>query len=147
MEENKNRIQGKLIGADISPKKLKAVLKFLQGKNANKLRTTLLFSEGKAVNYVRKLLNSVVASAVHNFKLPAGDLVVKEAWSGPGPTRTTYAPRAKNMTTKIRHRTANVFLILGVVSKQEHVEEIIKKQTRKQKVNLKQEKKQKKDGK
>lgn len=92
----------------VSPRKARIVIDLIRGKNVTQAREILMFSERAVSEVVLKTLNSAVANAVNNNKLPESTLYVKTAVADEGPTLKRIRPRAKGSANRILKRTSHI---------------------------------------
>jgi len=88
------------------------VLDLIRGHSAMEALSLLSFLPHKAARMVEEVLKSAVANAVTNHKLPKPDLVVSEAWAGPGATQKRWQPVSRGRAHPILKRTAHITLFV-----------------------------------
>ena len=66
------------------------------------------FTPKLGARIVKKVLKSAVSNALHEGKVRAEDLYVKEAVVGAGPTLKRWLPRAQGRATPLLKRTSHV---------------------------------------
>ena len=99
----------------ISPFKAREVTRLIQGKTATEAAALVEVIPRKAARLVAKTLRSAVASAEndeHAGGVTAGDLVVKEAVVGGGPSMKRYRPKARGMAGRILKRTSHIRIVV-----------------------------------
>jgi large subunit ribosomal protein L22 len=100
----------------IAPRKVRLVVKPLNGYNVDDALAQLKFIVKAASRDVTKLINSAIANAENNFNLDRKDLYIKSLVVNDGPTLKRYRPRAHGRSAAIRKRTSHIDLILGVAA-------------------------------
>lgn len=98
--------------AKISAFKAREVTRAIQGLPATDAVDLLRFTPKKAAGLILKTLKSAIANAENNNQLNPGDLVVKEAVVGEGPTLKRFQPKARGSAGPIRKRTSHISVTL-----------------------------------
>jgi len=98
--------------AKISAFKAREVTRAIQGMPATDALDLLRFTPKKAAGLILKTLKSAIANAENNNQLNSGDLVVKEAVVGEGPTLKRFQPKARGSAGPIRKRTSHISVTL-----------------------------------
>lgn len=98
----------------VSPRKARIVIDLIRGKSVDEARNILQFSERAISETVLKVLNSAVANAVNNNKLPESGLYVKTAVADEGVTMKRIRPRAKGSASRILKRTSHIKITVAV---------------------------------
>ncbi len=98
--------------AKISAFKAREVTRAIQGLPATDAVDLLRFTPKKAAGLILKTLRSAIANAENNNSLNVGDLVVKEAVVGEGPTLKRFQPKARGSAGPIRKRTSHIRVVL-----------------------------------
>lgn len=98
----------------ISPFRARQVTRLIQGKTVPEAVAMVQVIPQKAARLVSKTLRSAIANAENAEKEPvaAGDLVVKEAVVGEGPTMRRFRPKARGMAGRIRKRTSHIKIVV-----------------------------------
>lgn len=96
----------------MSPMKIGIVLDLIRGKNVNEAFAILQYTPKDAAVVVNKVLKSAVANAENNNNLDPADLIVAEAYVGPGPILKRYRPHAQGRAFSIKKRTSHVTLVV-----------------------------------
>ncbi len=96
----------------MSPRKVRLVADLIRGMAVEPALAQLQFLPKAASRPVRKLLESAVANAEHNFKLPKDGLFVKTILVNQGPTLKRWRPRAMGSAAPILKRTSHITLVL-----------------------------------
>ena len=97
----------------MSPKKVRLVVDLVRGMDVDRATAQLKFYRKAAARPVLKLLESAIANAEHNFKLPAGDLFIKKAVVDGGPVLKRWRARAFGRAAGIKKRSSHITIILG----------------------------------
>lgn len=92
----------------ITPSKCNQVLALIRGMSVEQADVTLQFTPKNGARIVKKVLKSAVSNALHEGKVRAEDLYVKEAVVGAGPTLKRWLPRAQGRATPLLKRTSHV---------------------------------------
>lgn len=103
----------------MAPRKVRVVADLIKGLDINQARAILRFQRKRAAKPILKLLESAVANAKNNFKLPESDLYVKEIRVNRGPMLKRWMPRAMGRATMIQKKSSHIDLILGLREKVE----------------------------
>ena len=90
------------------PSKCNQVLALIRGLSVEQADVTLQFTPKNGARIVKKVLKSAVSNALHEGKVRAEDLYVKEAVVGAGPTLKRWLPRAQGRATPLLKRTSHV---------------------------------------
>lgn len=98
----------------MSPRKVQLVTRLIAGLSIDEALAQLAHSPKLASTPITKLIKSAVANTLAQLNVEEGDLYVKEITVGQGPTLQRYKPRAFGRAGKIRKRTSNVKVTLGV---------------------------------
>jgi large subunit ribosomal protein L22 len=96
----------------MSPMKIGIVLDLIRGKNVNEAFAILQYTPKEAAVVVNKVLKSAVANAENNNDMDPSDLIVAEAYVGPGPILKRYRPHAQGRAFSIKKRTSHVTLVV-----------------------------------
>lgn len=96
----------------ISPKKVRLVVDLVRGMDVDRAAAQLKFYRKAAARPVLKLLESAIANAEHNFKLPAGDLFIKKAVVDGGPVLKRWRARAFGRAAGIKKRSSHITIVL-----------------------------------
>lgn len=96
----------------MSPQKVGVVLDLIRGKNVKEASAILQYTPRDAAKEVYKVLKSAVANAENNNELDADNLIVGEAYVGPGPILKRYRPMDHGKAYKIQKKTSNITIIV-----------------------------------
>jgi len=97
----------------ISPLKAQDVVRVIRGMPAVAALATVKLIPRKAARIVGKTLRSAIANAENGEAAAApGDLVVKEAVVGHGPTLRRFRTKARGMAGRIRKRSSHIRIVV-----------------------------------
>jgi len=97
----------------ISPKKARAVIEQIRGKDVNEALRILRFSPRKAARYILKTLESAIANAENNHDMDVDALFVKAAYVDEGPALKRVDPRSRGMAGLLKHRTSHITIVVS----------------------------------
>jgi len=97
----------------ISPRKARAVIDLIRGKDLREAETILKFTVHKGTESIGKVLQSAAANAEHNFEMNRDALFVKEAYVDGGPVMKRVMPRAMGRADIIKKRTSHITIVVG----------------------------------
>lgn len=130
---DQNLIKATLLGARISPRKVKAAATNLKGMNVKQAVNFLDFNTLKASGLLSKLVKSGYNNAMNkaNGFIDESDVLVKNVVIGPGQTLKRGMPSGKGSSKPILKRSSNISVFLEVMentekSKVEKKEEAVK---------------------
>ena len=89
----------------MSPRKVRLVVDLVRGMDVEPALAQLKFMQKAAARPVKKLIDSAVANAVHNFKLPSGALFIKTIKVDGGPVLKRWRARAFGRAAGIHKRS------------------------------------------
>lgn len=98
--------------ARMSPRKIRPYAKMVQGMSVTEAQGQLSFAVGKAPGLILEVVNSAVANAEHNAKIPASDLRIASILVNQGLVMKRFMPAAKGMAHAILKRTAHITVIV-----------------------------------
>ena len=101
-------ISARLMGAQISPQKVRLVADQIRGKSAERALDILNFSNVKAAGIVLKVLNSAIANAEHNEGADVDELTISTIFVNEGRTLKRLKPRAKGRADRILKRSCHI---------------------------------------
>ena len=96
----------------VSPRKARLVVDLIRGKSVEDASATLKFTPRAAAEVVEKVLNSAVANAEKNHKIPAQELYVSTTYVDEGPTLKRIRPRAQGRAFGIAKRTSHITVVV-----------------------------------
>ena len=88
----------------------------VRGKNVAQARGILEFTVKRSSEPVLKLLNSAVASALHDFKLEESNLKIAKITVDEGPKLKRSHPMSRRRAYPIMKRTSHISLVLGEIN-------------------------------
>ena len=97
----------------ISPRKARAVIDLIRGKNLREAEAILKFTVHKGTKPIGKVLKSAAANAEHNCELDPDLLFVKAAYVDGGPVMKRMMPRAQGRADIIKKRSSHITIIVG----------------------------------
>ncbi len=96
-----------------APRKSREVIDLIRNKNVAEARASLEFTVKRSADPILKLLNSAVASAVHDFQLEESNLYISQIMVDEGPKLKRSHPMSRGRAYPIIKRTSHITLILG----------------------------------
>lgn len=96
----------------IAPRKVRLVADLIRGKSVEQAQTLLRFTNKGGTTPLVKLLNSAVASGVHNFQLDPANLYIAKILVDEGPKLKRVNPRARGRADQIQKKTSHITLVL-----------------------------------
>ena len=109
-----------------APRKSRQVIDVIRNKNVTDARALLEFTVKRSANPVLKLLNSAIASAVHDFKLEESNLKISEIRVDEGPKLKRSHPMSRGRAYPILKRTSHIMLTLTEIKPKAEIKEIKK---------------------
>jgi len=97
----------------ISPRKARAVIDLIRGKDLKEAEAILKFTVHKGTDPIGKVLKSAAANAEHNFELDRDQLYVKAAYVDGGPVLKRLMPRAQGRGDIIKKRSSHITIVVG----------------------------------
>lgn len=95
----------------ISASKAREVTRLIQGKSLSEAINIVTLVNKKAAGIVKKTLLSAKANAENNHRA-SGQLYVKMAVIGEGPTMKRFQPKARGSAGRINKRTSHVKIVV-----------------------------------
>ena len=96
----------------IAPRKVRLVADLIRGKSVEEAQTILRLANKGGTTPLVKLLNSAVASGVHNFQLDPANLYIAKILVDEGPKLKRVNPRARGKADQIQKKTSHITLVL-----------------------------------
>ncbi|MBU1178337.1 50S ribosomal protein L22 [Patescibacteria group bacterium] len=96
----------------IAPRKVNLVAGLVRGLDVVEATKQLRFATKGAARPLRKLLNSAIATALHDFDMVEDNLRVAEILVNEGPTMKRWRPRAHGRAFPIMKRSTHVTIVL-----------------------------------
>ena len=97
----------------ISPRKARAVIDLIRGKELAEAEAILKFTVHKGTEPIGKVLQSAAANAEHNFEMNRDALYVKEAFVGRRPCDETDDAQSPGRADIIKKRTSHITIVVG----------------------------------
>ena len=97
----------------MSPKKVREIVREIQGRDASEALELLTFIPRKSARLLCKTLASAVANAENNNNLSSHNLVVKTAVVEEAPTIKRFRAGARGMAKPIKKRSSHIRIILS----------------------------------
>ena len=102
-----------------STRKLKPILRSIEGKKVDIVIRNLSFSDKRITKDIKKTISSAVANAENNFQYDIDNLFVKEAYCGKQIVMKRFRARAKGRASPIMKPYSNLTIILSEKNKME----------------------------
>ena len=99
-----------------SPRKSREVIDVIRGKNVVQAKSLLEFTVKRSAEPILKLLNSAVASALHDLKLKEPNLYISKITVDEGPKLKRSYPMSRGRAYPIIKRTSHITLVLSEMS-------------------------------
>ncbi|KPJ50412.1 50S ribosomal protein L22 [candidate division TA06 bacterium DG_26] len=99
----------------VSPRKARAVVDLIRGKDVSEALTVLKFLRRRAGKFVEKVVKSAASNAIDiagKNKLDMDRLYIKEARVDEGARMKRFRPRAYGRASMIRHRTSHITVVV-----------------------------------
>ncbi|MDP6106867.1 MAG: 50S ribosomal protein L22 [Candidatus Brocadiia bacterium] len=113
--------------ADISPRKVKGVVRLIRGRHVNDALQILRATDKRASHLVDRVLRSAMANADQSMDADMEALFVAEARvdEGPhgGPEHMRWRFRARGRAAPIRHRTSHIAIVIDDGQEQKQAEQ------------------------
>lgn len=97
----------------VAPLKSRQVVDLVRGKKIAQARALLQFTIKRSADPILKLLNSAVASAVHDLRLEESNLYIFKITVDEGPKLKRSFPMSRGRAYPIMKRTSHITLILS----------------------------------
>jgi large subunit ribosomal protein L22 len=105
-------VTAKLNRLDISPRKVRSVIRIISGLPVGDAEAQLLFRKERSARPILKLLKSAVANA-RNKGISTDSLYVKAIWADEGQVLKRWVPRARGMATPLHKKFSHVTIVLS----------------------------------
>ena len=96
----------------IAPRKVRAVVNLIKGKNVNTALDQLEYFVRKPVGPLKKLLNSAIANAENNFSMVKENLYIKELIVNEGVKLKRFRAKGFGRAANIQKKTSHIKLVL-----------------------------------
>ena len=97
----------------ISPRKARAVIDLIRGKDLREAESILKFTAHKGTVPIGKVLHSAAANAEHNYEMDRDLLYGKAAFVDAGPVMKRVMPRAQGRADVIKKRSSHITVVIG----------------------------------
>ena len=105
-----------LRGLRVAPRKVRLLIDMIREKPVDEALDMLRFSNKGASKTIYKLLDSALSNVSESDKdWDLDRLYIAKAFVDEGPTMRRFRPRAMGRATRIRKRTSNITIELGVI--------------------------------
>ena len=99
-----------------APRKSREVIDLVRNKSVPQARALLEFAVKRSSEPVLKLLNSAVATAVHDFQMEESNLMIAQIMVDEGPKLKRSFPMSRGRAYPIMKRTSHITLILKEIN-------------------------------
>ena len=106
-------VQALTRNARMSPKKVREVVRTIQGRKANDAVDLLTLIPRKSARLIVKTLKSAIANAENNNNLSADSLVVKSALVENGPVLKRFKAGARGTAMPRRKKMSHIRIVLS----------------------------------
>ena len=106
-------VKSKTNGLRLAPRKVRAVVNLIRGKNVDQALDQLEFLIRRPAAPVIKLVKAAIANAENNFHLVRENLFVKEIKVDEGVKLKRFMPRGFGRATTIQKKTSSITIVLG----------------------------------
>ncbi|MBX4190047.1 50S ribosomal protein L22 [Candidatus Parcubacteria bacterium] len=106
------QVKAQLNSLRMSPRKVRAVVNLVKGKDALRAIEQLEFAIKRASGPLIKLIHSALANAENNFGMVKENLFIKEFYVDEGMKLKRYRPKAFGRAGEIQKKTSHVKLVL-----------------------------------
>ena len=105
-------IKAQLNNLRLAPRKVRAVVNLLKGKNVNEALSQLEYFVRRPVEPIKKLLNSAIANAENNFSMVKDNLYIKSIIVDEGVKLKRMRAKGFGRSAAIQKKTSHIRLIL-----------------------------------
>lgn len=106
------QVTAKLNSLRLSPRKVRAVVQLLRGKDVNFALNQLEYFVRRPVDPIKKLLNSAIANAENNFNMVKENLFIKEFLVDEGVKLKRFRAKGFGRAAMIQKKTSHLKLVL-----------------------------------
>ena len=106
-------VKAQLNNVRLAPRKVRAVVNAVKGKNALKALEQLGFLVRRPSEPIMKLIKSALANAENNFSMVKSNLYIKEFYVDEGVKLKRYRPKAFGRSGEIQKKTSHIRLVLA----------------------------------
>jgi len=105
-------VKAKLNNLRIAPRKVRAVVNLLKGKDVVWALNQLEYFTKRSVGPLKKLLNSAIANAENNFSMVRGNLYIKEFIVNEGVKLKRFRAKGFGRAAALQKKTSHINLVL-----------------------------------
>ncbi len=105
-------ITAQLRNTRLAPRKVRAVVDLLRGKNALVALDQVSAWVRRPSDPVAKLIRSAIANATHNFNMVPSNLFIKEFYVDEGVKLKRYRPKGFGRAGEIQKKTSHIHIVL-----------------------------------
>ena len=105
-------VKAQLKSLRMAPRKVRAVVNLIKGKNVSDALDQLESFVRKPVNPLKKLLSSAIANAENNFSMVRDNLYVKHMMVNEGTKLKRFRAKGFGRAALIQKKTSNIYMIL-----------------------------------
>ncbi|OGM97298.1 MAG: 50S ribosomal protein L22 [Candidatus Yanofskybacteria bacterium RIFCSPHIGHO2_01_FULL_39_8b] len=107
-----SEVTAKLNNLRIAPRKVRAVVNMLKGKNVVEVIAQLEYYVRGSVEPIKKLINSAIANAENNFNMVKENLYVKEITVNEGIKLKRFRAKGFGRAAAIQKKTSHIKIVL-----------------------------------
>ena len=105
--------KSQLNGLRMAPRKVRAVVNLLKGKDVNKALAQLEYFIRRPVAPIKKLLNSAIANAENNMNMVKDNLYIKNIVVDEGVKLKRFRAKGFGRAAAIQKKTSRITIVLG----------------------------------
>ena len=105
-------VRSQLNGLRMAPRKVRAVIHLLKGKDVDKALSQLEYFIRRPVAQIKKLLNSAIANAENNMNMVKGNLYIKSIIVNEGVKLKRFRAKGFGRAAAIQKKTSHITIIL-----------------------------------
>ena len=105
-------VRSQLNGLRMAPRKVRAVVNLLKGKDVNKALNQLEYFVRRPVAPVKKLLNSAIANAENNMNMVKDNLYIKNIVVNEGVKLKRFRAKGFGRAAALQKKTSHINLVL-----------------------------------
>lgn len=105
-------VKAKLNNLRIAPRKVRAIVNLIKGKDISVALSQLEYFVRKPVGPIKKLLNSAIANAENNFNMVKENLYIKELIVDEGIKLKRFRAKGFGRAASIQKKTSHIRLLL-----------------------------------
>lgn len=112
MHDKLAQVTAKLNNLRLAPRKVRAVIGLIKGKNVNEALNQLEYFVRRPVEPVKKLINSAIANAENNFNMVKENLYIKSIIVNEGRKLKRFRAKGFGRAASIQKKTSHIKLVL-----------------------------------